>query len=305
MSTAVPTRQYEDEIDLLRYGRFLASYWILLAGCALTGAVAAFALASLIPPRFQATGTMMLSRSSGATPLVLSPATAKALVANLAVVSETINELGLNRDGMTTQQFIDDALDVQTVPSTSLVKLSITLPDPTKARLAVTMLATKVVDLTQRIDRDGASAARAHLEKQMADAQVNLKKAEERLIEFQTRANIEKLEAEVQILRRQQRDAVSQRIELYRQRLELERLHTDFIERARLEGDLARRYEDARGTPVGTPQLQILAAPVQPDHALPRRRPRFAILGGLVGLVCGVVAALLINKRRVERRAAV
>jgi uncharacterized protein involved in exopolysaccharide biosynthesis len=303
MSIAVSNRQYDDEIDLLRYGRFLASYWRLLAGCAVAGAVASFALASLIPPSYEATATMTLSQPSGATPLVLTPATAKALLASLTLVSETISELGLDRDGMTTRTFIDDVLDVQPVPNTSLVKINVTLRDATKARLAANLLATKVVELSRRIDREGAVSASAALKQQVADSEANLKKTQEQLIEFETSADVEKLEAEVQSLQRQQRQTAAQRTELYRRRLEIDRLHTDYLERARVHSDLALRYEDARARPGGTPQVQMLDPPVQPDHAISRRRPQFAILGGLIGLVCAVVAALLINKRRVERAA--
>jgi uncharacterized protein involved in exopolysaccharide biosynthesis len=303
MSIAVSNRQYDDEIDLLRYGRFLAAYWRLLAGCGAAGAIAAFALASLIPPRYQAIATMTLSQPSGATPLVLTPATAKALLASLTLVSETIHELGLDREGMTTRTFIDDALDVQPVPNTSLVKINVTLRDATKARLAATVLATKVVELSRRIDREGAISASAALEQQLADSEANLKKAEEQLIEFETSADVEKLEAEVQSLQRQQRQTAVQRAELYRRRLEIDRLHTDYLERARVHSDLAMRHEDARALPGGTPQVQMLDPPVQPEHPVSRQRPQFAILGALIGAVCGVVAALLINKRRVERAA--
>jgi uncharacterized protein involved in exopolysaccharide biosynthesis len=295
----VSSRQYEDEIDLLRYGQFLASYWRLIAGGVAAGAVAAFALASLIPPRFQATATMTLSQPGGATPLVLTPASARALLTGLVPVSEVVRELGLDREGMTTQAFIDDALEVQPVPTTGLVKLSVTLRDPSKARLAATLLATKVIEWSRRIDREGAATATEALEKQLALSDASLKNLEKGLLDFEMSADIDKLEAEVRSLPPERRQGSDRRMELYRRRIELDRLHTDYMEHVRVHSLLAIRYEDARGRPGGPPQIQMLDAPIQPDHPVSRRRPQFAMLGALIGLVFAVVAALVINKRLV------
>jgi uncharacterized protein involved in exopolysaccharide biosynthesis len=301
MTIDVSTRQYDDEIDLLRYGRFLSSYWMLLAGCALAGALAAFAISSLIPAQYQATATLTLTQPGSAAPFALTPASAKALVAGQTLVLDTIKEIGLDRDGMTTTDFIDEALDVRPVPSTTLVKLSVTLRDPTKARVAAARLATKMVDLSRTLNRDAASAAAAGLEKQMAASDASLQKVEEHLLEFELRANIEKLEADVQNLQRQQRETLNQRTELYRQRLELDRLHTDYLERVRVHSALAMRYEDARAHTGGGPQVEIVDLPIQPEAPVSRRRPQFAVFGAVIGMVAGVVAALFINRRRIDR----
>ena len=387
--TSPTSVQYEDDINLLRYARFLASYWIVLAVSAVGGAAIGLALAPLlVPARFQATTTLVLNQPAAGTALVLTPATARALLANLTLVSETITEVGLNRDGLTAQSFVADALDIQPVPATNLVKLMVALPDPTKARLAAALLAKKAVELSRRVDQDGAIAARETIAKQMTEAEVNLSKARQRLLDFETSAQIDRLEAETtaKLARRADAAAVAIRLEserarlasleqdlarqpaeltaprargadadpragrqnaptdggnpfanpvytmlqydiaqsratisslerqrrqttgaatekspgdLYRRRLELAQLRTEYDARNAAYAEISTRYEEARGRLVaGTPQLQILDAPVQPDQPMPRHRAQFGMLGALIGTLVGVVAALLINSRR-------
>ena len=385
LTTETTPHQYEDEIDLLRYGRFLAAYWMVLLGGALAGTLAGLALPQLMPARYRATAGLTLSQQPGAPPNNITLAAARAaFLANLTVVTETINELGLKSDGVTTQSFVTDSLEIQ-VPAPNLVTLSVTLPDPTKARLAAALLANKLVDLNRSANQQAAAASRDSLEKDVAKAEANLDAAEQRLVAFQTTADIEMrraastsssrrsaelgvaleiaLDAEwarlVSLEQQLARQPVDRRIDsppvprqsgagaeqpatvpnpvysmlqydiaqtrlkisrleqhwrdtsgtqgvaaaaarkaLYQRRLELARLQAQFDANLRIYTDLAIRYQDERdrGTRFAS-QLQILDAPVQPDRPVARHRAQFGMLGGLIGLFAGVVAALLMNRR--------
>lgn len=367
--TTASNQRYEDDLDLLRYGRFLAAYWLLLLVGTMVGAAAALAVAWRAPVRYQATSTVSVA-ANGTTALALSPATSRALFANLSLVGETIEELQLNRDGLTPQAFIEDALNLQPVPTTNLLKVSVSLPDPTKARLAAGTLSQKAVHLSRRLDQEGAVAGRDAFKKQMDEAAQRLDSAQDRLLKFQSTAQVDMLQAQTdsKIERRYQMSKVAIELEsekarlasmerelsrsqspgadssqlsnplygmfhydvaasrakvaslekehkeslgatggagaakelseLYRRKMELSRLQADYDVSKRVYSDLATRYEEARGRVVGImPQLQIVDPPVQPDRPLPRRLPQFAILGGLIGLVCAAVAALLLNRR--------
>lgn len=368
--TTASTQRYEDDLDLLRYGRFLAAYWLLLLVGTMVGAGAALAVAWRAPVRYQATSTVAIA-ANGTTALALSPATSRALFANLSLVAETIEELQLNRDGLTPQAFIEDALNLQPVPTTNLLKVSVSLPDPTKARLAAGTLSQKAVNLSRRLDQEGAVAGRDAFKKQMDEAAQRLDSAQDRLLNFQSTAQVDMLQAQTdsKIERRYQMSKVAIELEsekarlasmerelsrsqapgadssqpfsnplygmfhyevaasrakvaslekehkenlgatggagaakelseLYRRKMELSRLQADYDVSKRVYSDLATRYEEARGRVVGImPQLQIVDPPVQPDRPLPRRLPQFAILGGLIGLVCAAVAAVLLNRR--------
>jgi uncharacterized protein involved in exopolysaccharide biosynthesis len=116
--TTSSNQRYEDDIDLLRYGRFLAAYWVLLLVGTIAGAIAGLAVASRAPVRYQATTTLAIA-ANGTTSLALSPATSRALFANLCLVAETIEVRQLTREGLTPQSFIVDARDLQPVPTTN------------------------------------------------------------------------------------------------------------------------------------------------------------------------------------------
>jgi uncharacterized protein involved in exopolysaccharide biosynthesis len=193
--TTAAKQQYEDEIDLLRYGRFLAAYWALLLAGTIVGAVAGLAVASRAPLRYQATTTLAIA-ANGTTSLALTPAASRALFANLSLVAETIDELQLNRDGLTAQSFIENALDLQPVPTTNLLKVSVSLPDPTKARLAAGALAQKALNLGRRLDQEGAVTGRDAIKKQMDEAAKRLDDAQDRLLKYQSSAQVEMLQAQ-------------------------------------------------------------------------------------------------------------
>lgn len=385
MTTEDTPHHYEDEIDLLRYGRFLATYWMVLLGGAIVGTLAGLAFPQLMPARYRATAALTLTQPPGAPPNNITPGAARAaLLANLAVVTETITELGLQKDGVTTQSFITSALEIE-VPAPNLVTLGVTMPDPTKARLAAGLLATKLVDLNRRANQQAAAAARDGLQKEVAGAEANLDAAQQRLIAFQTQAETEMLRAtstsssrrsaelgvaieiaiegewarlvsleqqlarqpvnrtadtppaprqsgpgagqpgivpnpaytmlqydiaqtrvKISRLERQWREtigtpgaaAAGARKELYQRRLEIARLQAQFDANLRIYTDLAVRYENERGQAASrAAQLQILDAPVQPDRPVARHRAQFGMLGGLIGLIAGVIAALLMNRR--------
>jgi uncharacterized protein involved in exopolysaccharide biosynthesis len=381
-----PTGQrYEDDIDLLRYGRFLASHWFLLATGAVAGALAGLVIASRAPVLYQATATMTVTQPLGTTALALSPATSRALLANMTLVSETLNELQLNRGGLTPQAFVEDHLEIQPVPTTTLLRVNVSLPDPEKARLAAKLLAEKAVALSRRVDQDGAVAVRDALKIQVDESAQRFDQAQDRLLKFKSSAQVDMLQAQtdsklerrfqmsrlaielesekarlasmgravsidlprrdtqragreaselpsvdgnpspspvsgmlqyemaasrarVASLEKEYKEtvgatggagAVKELSELYRRKMELSRLEADYDVSKRVYSDLGTKYEEARGRVAGnSAQLRILDAPVLPDRPLPRRRPQFAILGGLVGMMFGAAAALVINRRR-------
>ena len=339
--TTAPAPQYEDDLDLLRYGRFVASYWILLAVFCVAGLVAGLAVALRLPLRYQATATLNVTPPGAGSTLALTPATSRALLANLSLVAEALRELQLDRQGLTPQAFVDDALAVQPLPNTYLVRLTVTLPDPTYARMAADLLAKKAVALNRRLEAEGARAVQDALKVQMDEAGRKLDEAQARLLAFQTRAQVERRAAQAlaQLSRegdgarvamdldlgtvkyeapdgsgarwassdRQRQTigalaedaAAKQFADLYRSVLELRRFQTDYEASKKVYSDIGARYVEASGRAVeNVPQLLIVDAPVQPDAPMPRRRAQYVILGGLVGLVIGIIASLVLNRRR-------
>src|SRR6185436_7918537 len=171
----------------------------------------------------------------------------------------------------------------QPVPSTNLVRLGVTLGDAGQAQRAAELLAAKVVALTQRIDRDSAVTTRRTLDEELVEAQTARDAAEKELLDYQVATDVDRLEADV----RDRRATASQRAELYRVRLEVERLHLNYLERARVYTDVLKRRE-------APTQVHIVDRPIQPQAPLPRPRAQFAVFGALLGTMAAIVLALLI-----------
>jgi len=59
---------YENEIDFRLYRLFIAAHWVILVACAVAGALVAIVTVSLLPPRFEATTTLMILQPVGTAP---------------------------------------------------------------------------------------------------------------------------------------------------------------------------------------------------------------------------------------------
>ena len=82
--------------------------------------------------------------------------------------------------------------------------------------------------------------------------------------------------------------------ELYRRKIELARLEMNFELAKKVHGDLRVRYEESRTQALGfSPQLQLVAEAIVPDHPLPRQRVRYLALGFVISLLGAGAAALI------------
>jgi uncharacterized protein involved in exopolysaccharide biosynthesis len=193
----IPTSQADDDVDLQRYAQFLASYRIIIVAGAVLGAVLALALVSLRPRLFQASVTVMTVPGDPMPP-GLTPTTAKAFLVTPEVASATLDELGLSRVGFAVPQFIKDSVDVQ-LPAGNTITVSVSLPDPAQARVAAQLLASTAIAARRRLDQKNASDARKLLEPPLAEAERDLREAEDRLLTFRTETDLETLRTEVRL----------------------------------------------------------------------------------------------------------
>jgi uncharacterized protein involved in exopolysaccharide biosynthesis len=96
--------------------------------------------------------------------------------------------------------------------------------------------------------------------------------------------------------------ATNQRTELYRRRLNLAQLRAVYDANNRIYAELVARYEQARAKSAGNAsQLTMLDEPVLPQQPISRQRAQWGLFGGVIGLLIGTVAALLMNSRRVTQ----
>jgi protein tyrosine kinase modulator len=187
---------FEDEIDFTRYFRVFAQHWILLVVLALVGGLTGFVVSRLKPVLYEGVTTILISPPAKVDVRTASIANFRALLENLTHASQVINELALDKPpfSLTAQRFHDEAMQIEEIPGTNLVKVRVRLSDPQRAMEASKRLSQKAVSLNTEISRREGSSIRDLLQAHLNDASDQLKAAETQLLAYQREAQVELLE---------------------------------------------------------------------------------------------------------------
>ena len=256
----------EDTIELGWYVRALRRSWTFIAAGTLLAGGLAFILAGLQPLRYEGVTTLLVVPSSQPAGAQINPATFRAIVENASLASEVISELTLEAGGnpLTPQRFLEDALRVEEVRGTNLVKVKVTLGDPVQAAEASRRLASKAIALTQKVSQQDGASIQSQLKTHLDDAQRRLQAAERELLAY-------KQSAQIDLMTKDTDAQLEERGDLLRLVVEIE------AERARLaaaETELSRQpallsVPRLPGTEQALRQMQADAKPLQD----PKQRP--------------------------------
>jgi uncharacterized protein involved in exopolysaccharide biosynthesis len=239
----LPTRPedpLEDEIDFSRYFRVFARHWMLLVIAALIGAALGFAVTRTKPVLYEGVTTLLVLPPSKVDVRTASTANFRALLENFTHSSQVITELGLDKPpfSLTPQRFHDQALQVEEVPGTNLVRVRVKLTDPRLATEASRRLAQKAVSLNAEVSRREGTSIRDLLKVHLDESSAQLKAAETQLLAFQRAAQIELLQRDTDAM-------MYERGELLRLTLDIEG------EKARLSSAESEISKQQRILPVG------------------------------------------------------
>jgi uncharacterized protein involved in exopolysaccharide biosynthesis len=238
----------EDASVVDRYIWAIRRRWLLIAAGAVIGGIVGFSVASRQPLRYQGTTTLLVVPPSQPGGAPINPATFRAIVENATLAAQVIDELKLE-DVYTPLRFVERALTVDEVRGTSIVKVNVTLDDPTTAAEASRRLARKAIALTQQISQQDGASIQAQLKDHLNDAHRRLQAAEKELLTYKQTAQVELLERDT--------DAqLEERDDLLRLVVNIE------AERARLEAALAEIKR----------QQPLLSAARMPDAEAALRR---------------------------------
>jgi uncharacterized protein involved in exopolysaccharide biosynthesis len=144
-------------IETAWYVRALQRRWMFAVVGAALGGLLFFGLASRQPFMYEGVTTLMVQPPSepGAAPM--NPATFRAIAENATLASQIIDELKLQQPpySLSPQTFVEDALQVEEVRGTNIVKIRVTLAEPQMAAEASRRLADKAILLARQIaDRE-------------------------------------------------------------------------------------------------------------------------------------------------------
>jgi uncharacterized protein involved in exopolysaccharide biosynthesis len=198
----------EEELNLGRYLEILRGYWLIIVIGVLVGAGAGFAGASLRPVLYEGVTTVLIGRSSS----VVATASSRALLENNTIASQTLAEVGISQSP---QSFVSNALVIEQLPGTNVMKVRVRLADPVKAAEASGVLSQKAVELNRRVASDEGSAVRVQLKGLLEEATVRLKAAETEYVRYEDQAQIE-------LLRRDTEKMIAERGDLLRLRIDIE-----------------------------------------------------------------------------------
>jgi uncharacterized protein involved in exopolysaccharide biosynthesis len=169
---------------------------MLLLALAFVGGIAGFAFSRTKPILYEGVTTVLVLPPSKTDVRTASTANFRALLENLTHSMQVINELGLDKPpfSFTPQRFHDEALQVEEVAGTNLVKVRVRLPDPTRAMEASRRLAQKAVSLNTQISEREGSSIRDLLKTHLDEASDQLKTAEAQVLAFKRTAQVDLLE---------------------------------------------------------------------------------------------------------------
>jgi uncharacterized protein involved in exopolysaccharide biosynthesis len=186
----------EDEIDFGRYLRVFGRHWTLLVVLSLVGGAIGFVISRTKPVLYEGVTTVLVLPPSKVDVRTASTANFRALLENDTHSLQVISELGLDKPpfSLTPQRFHDEALQVDEVAGTNLVKVRVRLSDPTRAMEASRRLAHKAVSLNAEVSQREGSSIRELLKAHLDESADQLKASEAQLLAYKRTAQVELLE---------------------------------------------------------------------------------------------------------------
>jgi succinoglycan biosynthesis transport protein ExoP len=186
-----PRREWDDDdLGPAWYVIALQRWWLLIFVGALIGGALAFWNASRRPLQYQGVTTLLVVPPSQPGGVQVNPATFQAIVENLSLASEVIDELKL-QDTLTPHRFLERALSVEEVRGTNIVRVKVTLPDPQLAADASRRLAQKAIVFAQQITQLNGASVQEQLKRYLTDAAERMQQAERELLEYKQRAQVD------------------------------------------------------------------------------------------------------------------
>jgi uncharacterized protein involved in exopolysaccharide biosynthesis len=188
----------EEILDLDWVGRAILRRWLFIFAGAILGGAIAFWFASAQPLRYQGVTTLLVVPPSEPGGAQINPATFRAIVENASLVAQVISELKLD-DGeraFTPQKFLDEALVVEEVRGTNIVRVRVALYDRGTAAEASRRLASKAIVLTQQISQQDGASIQKQLANHLGDAEKRRAEAERDLLSYKQGAQVELLKAD-------------------------------------------------------------------------------------------------------------
>jgi uncharacterized protein involved in exopolysaccharide biosynthesis len=219
-------------LGIIRDGRY-----IIVAGL-LLGLIGGFVYAWTRPPVYEATATLLISRSKIGTD-ISPPAAAqafRAFVVNKALVSKVLKEFGLDRppEKLDPVGFIDKHLSVEEIVNGDLVRVHVKLADASLAAKVANRLVALATDLSRRVNTEESLAVRDFIKLQLDESFARLRGLERDLVAYKREAQLELRRSEVTTLLDQRRELIDLSVQLEGERASLRQAEHELSGRTRV-----------------------------------------------------------------------
>jgi len=185
-----------DTAPALDYLAVVRRHWpLLLAGVA-TGLAAALAVNLLAPKKYEAWATVLVSDARalerGVARNALVPSV-RALLENQTLAARLVREFHLDAPPheLEAEDFLRDALRVEDVKGTDVIRVRVRLRDPVLAARVADRLVAMGLELNRQVTRDESAAQREALKSELDSARARVLEHERALLEFQQKAQVE------------------------------------------------------------------------------------------------------------------
>ena len=261
---ALPEIDKRDDLSLVQYLQMVWRYRYWLVAGTVLGAVVAIVVIVTTPRTYEATAVLIMANSKLGQegPTALSVATVRELVTTRAAAAKVIVQTGLDKAPyrMTAARLLN-AVRVDEVRGTTVVRVSARLTDPDLATRVANGLAAAAIDQLQRSNTNEVKQTRDLIKLQKDAAEKALREAQGNLLTFKRTAQLDLKRRDVATMLDQRQELGSLLVAIEEQKAWLARAQTELSGRTRVltlsrsldtEGTIAGA---ARSTPVTPLQM--------------------------------------------------
>jgi uncharacterized protein involved in exopolysaccharide biosynthesis len=182
------------DVDLAPYFAILWRYRFVIAAVTLIAGAASFIGAIRSTRLYEATAMLSVSPSKLAdTSATIATANYRPVVANRTVAQKVVTQFHLDAPpySYTGPSFLEEAVQLEEIRNTALLRLSVRLPDPRLAADVANTLAAFAVDYAQSLSKDEVIRVRDMIKLQLDLATARLKQTGDALSAFKRTAQVD------------------------------------------------------------------------------------------------------------------
>jgi uncharacterized protein involved in exopolysaccharide biosynthesis len=192
---------YDEEVSLAQYMAVLWQYRLALLAIAVLAGIVALVIGFTRAPVYQASSKLMVSPSKigDQSGTAVSVGTYQAMVNSQTLVLQIMTELGLTGPPhrLSVSRFMQQQLQVDVLPDTHVIQVSVRLNDPALAAKFANRLAERAIEASRQVNQEDTITARDTIKLQVDESRARLTEAENKLETYRKDSQLDALRKDV------------------------------------------------------------------------------------------------------------